>query len=415
MAPLVYPQRKSARRTRVPTTNFHLKTRPWQVQPFFIHPVLPGETFTNALMKSRVVSDPVKNRLMGWWKEYFIFYVRFRDLVEGEDFKAIFTDPEANLSSYYSAADPKYFHRYGVNYLKLATNKIVENYFRADDEAPDDAEIDGLWAASIQTDNWLDSAVPAVDADAADVDIDPGTDDIIQMSEFERASRLYELLQAGMLTDMSYEDYLRTYGIKVASEEQERKPLLVRHIKQWTMPANTIVPETGAATTALTWSVDERADKNRMFKEPGFLVGLTVARPKIYLQNMTGSISGLMDTAMEWLPALMRDDPHSSLVRITPAAGPLANQVGDYVVDLRDYFLYGEQFTNVAPTADINAIPMPTAALGKRYPTLAMARAVFADSAEAGTKQFIEEDGRIDISIQTSVTDTTPSVSRLSV
>lgn len=415
MAALAYAKKPSTRRTRVPTTNFHLKTRPWQIQPFFIHPVLPGETFTNSLFKSRVVSDPVANRLIGWWKEYFIFYVRFRDLVGGDDFKNIFTDPEANLSAHYTAADAKYFHKYGVNFAKLATEKIVENYFRAEDEAPSDAEIEGLYAASIQTDNWLDSAVPYTEAADADVDIVAGTDSIIQMSEFERAARMYELLQAGMLTDMSYEDYLRTYGIRVQSEEQERKPLLVRHVKQWSMPSNTVVPETGAATTALTWSIDERADKNRMFKEPGFLIGLTVARPKIYLGNQTGSISGLMDTAMEWLPAIMRDDPHSSLVRITPAAGPLANQSGDYLVDLRDYFLYGEQFTNVAPTAAFNGIAMPTAALGKRYPTLAMAKAVFADGLEAGTRQFLEEDGRIDITIQTALTDTTPSVSRLSV
>jgi len=415
MAPLVYPQKKVTRRTRVPTTNFHLKTRPWQIQPFFVHPVLPGETFTNALWKSRVVTDPVKNRLIGWHKEYFIFYVRFRDLVEGEDFKAIFTDPEANLSTYYSAADPKYFHKYGVNFLKLGVNKIVENYFRADDEAPDDATLDGMWAASIMTDNWLDSAIVKTDVDEADVDVDFGSDDTLQMSEFERASRMYQLLQAGLLTDMSYEDYLRTYGIRVASEEQERKPLLIRHVKQWAMPANTIVPETGAATSAITWSIDERADKNRLFKEPGFMIGLTVARPKVYLNNMTGSISGVMDTAMEWLPAIMRDDPHSSLIELAPATGPLANQSGNYVVDLRDYFLYGEQFTNIAPAAAFNGIAMPTAALGKRYPTLAMAQSLFLDDAAEGTKQFIEEDGRIDIAIQTALTDTTPSVSRLSV
>ncbi len=70
-----------------------------------------------------------------------------------------------------------------------------------------------MWAASIMTDNWLDSAVVKTDVEEADVDVDFGSDDTLQMSEFERASRMYQLLQAGLLTDMSYEDYLRTYGI----------------------------------------------------------------------------------------------------------------------------------------------------------------------------------------------------------
>ena len=133
---LVRGQKVNQRKMRHPTTNFNLKTRPWQLQPFCIFPVLPGETMQNAMWKSRVVSDPVKNRLIGWWKEYYLFYVRFRDLVDTQEFKAIFTDPEANLSSFYSAADPKYYHKYGVNFLKMGTEKIVEHYFRSDDEAP---------------------------------------------------------------------------------------------------------------------------------------------------------------------------------------------------------------------------------------------------------------------------------------
>ena len=108
---IVRGQKVNQRKMRAPHTNFHIKTRPWQIQPFCIFPVLPGETMQNAMWKSRVVSDPVKNRLIGWWKEYYLFYVRFRDLVDNDDFKKIFTDPEANLATYYSAADPKYYHK----------------------------------------------------------------------------------------------------------------------------------------------------------------------------------------------------------------------------------------------------------------------------------------------------------------
>ena len=73
---IVRGQKVNQRKMRAPHTNFHIKTRPWQIQPFCIFPVLPGETMQNAMWKSRVVSDPVKNRLIGWWKEYYLFYAR---------------------------------------------------------------------------------------------------------------------------------------------------------------------------------------------------------------------------------------------------------------------------------------------------------------------------------------------------
>lgn len=405
MRPLIRRQRTNQRRLRTPTMNFHLKTRPWQIQPFCIFPVIPGETLKNALWKSRVVSDPVKSRLIGWHKEYFLFYVRFRDLVDSDDFKNLFTTPEANLAAYYSAADPKYFHKYGVNFCKLATNRIVEHYFRADDEALNVSEIDGMYAASIQNDNWLDSAMPAGAYEELDQNVDVNADGEIMTSEVDQAMRMWHHLRANGLTEATYEDFLASYGVRVPAAELEQKPWLIRHVRQWVMPSNTIVPETGAATTAVTWSIDERADKDRFIKEPGFVVGITVARPKIYLSQQTGSLTGIMDTAMEWLPAIFRDDAYSSLVQVAAAQGPLVGQTDGYVFDLKDLFLYGEQFTNYGPDAAMNAIALPADNMQKRYPTLAMANALFA--AEGGG--IIEEDGRIDMTFSTAVEDTTPS------
>jgi len=63
---------------------------------------------------------------------------------------------------------------------------------------------------------------------------------------------------------------------------------------------------------------------------------------------------------------------------------------------------------------NIVALPAQTT-LQKRYPSLADAKEMFLDDAEAGTKQFIETDGRIDLTIAGALTDTTPPVSRLEV
>ena len=120
---------------------------------------------------------------------------------------------------------------------------------------------------------------------------------------------------------------------------------------------------------------------------------------------------------MEWLPAIMRDDPHSSLIKLEAGQGPLTGQTKAYALDLRDLFLYGEDFSNYALAAVDNAIAMPRdgLGLGKRYPVLTDAQGVFFDGGGAGTKQFLEEDGRIDLRIATALVDTTPPVSRLAV
>ena len=68
------------RKQRRPVHTFQVRHRPWQIQPMVIAPVLPGETLENALVQARVVTDPIANPLIGWWIEYYFFYVKHRDL-----------------------------------------------------------------------------------------------------------------------------------------------------------------------------------------------------------------------------------------------------------------------------------------------------------------------------------------------
>lgn len=418
----IFPSRPSKSKVRVPTFNFHLKQRPYQIQPFFIAPVLPGESVNKLLWKANTVSDPIKNRLMGWWQEWHLFYIRVRDVFpdQSETLKGIFLDPQANLSALYTAADPKYFHAYGVNWLKAATSQIVENYFRADDEAPNDATIDGMWAQSVGVDNLLDSAIMTSEyAGEAEVQVNVA-DGTLELSVLEKSQRVYELLKAGMLTDMDYSDFLRTYGVRVPSEELQGKPKHLRTIKNWQMPVNHINEATGKATTAVYWKSDERHDKNFFVKEPGFLIGLVTFRPKVFIKNQKGSITGSMDTLMEWLPAVLRDDPSSSVMEYGATTGPLSGLGAGYMIDLRDALVYGEQFLNFALDANAaNTVDLPKAvssAMQKRYPSLADAQSFFVDGAAGGTAQFLETDGRIDINLSTFVEDSgTPPVARLSV
>jgi hypothetical protein len=105
-------------------------------------------------------------------------------------------------------------------------------------------------------------------------------------------------------------------------------------MKEWTYPTNTVEPTTGVPTSACSWSISGRADKDRYFKEPGYIVGLTVARPKT-LRPTTSDLSNYFLEYQHWLPAQVMHNPE-------------AGRVGSshYTNDL---FEYGGQFVNYDP------------------------------------------------------------------
>ena len=74
------PYKGVKRVMRNPAHPWQLRTRPYQIQPCMISPVLPGETLKNLVGMSRVVTKPIANPLIGWWCEYYVFYVRLRDI-----------------------------------------------------------------------------------------------------------------------------------------------------------------------------------------------------------------------------------------------------------------------------------------------------------------------------------------------
>lgn len=63
----------------------------------------------------------------------------------------------------------------------------------------------------------------------------------------------------------------------------------------------------GAPTSACSWKIAERADKDRLFMEPGCRIGMCVVRSKVFRSEQIGSVVDLMETAFTWLPALMRE------------------------------------------------------------------------------------------------------------
>lgn len=380
---------------RMPVHEWNLRARPYQIQPCLIAPVLAGETLKSAMFQTRVVSDPIKNPLIGWWKEYFFFYVKHRDLDARDKLTEMMLDPEWTSASNAldeAASVPYYSYATTINWTRLCLKRVVEEYFRNEGESWDEFTLDGLPVASVNKTKWMDSILPSAAYDEVDVDIDMDADGTTTVTEVTAAMAMYEMLKNHGLTEMTYDEYLATHGVRPATVELHR-PELLRNVSDWTYPSNTVDPATGTPSSALSWSVRERIDKDRFFKEPGFILGVSITRPKVYFSKQRGSAVGMLNDALSWLPAVMTDRAETSLKHFADLTGPLGDvtDAGGYWVDVRDLFLHGDQFVNYDPATatDANMIGLPTASLQKRYAASADVDALF----KTTTANKIREDG----------------------
>jgi hypothetical protein len=413
----VVNQPRSRRRSRRPSHSFQVRHEPFVIQPFMLAPVLPGETMKNLMHQSRAVTDPVQSPIVGWWLEYYWFYVKHRDLDERDELTQMMLDGSwtpANVDD--ETPDLRWYFHGGVghsriNWAKLCTIRVVEEYFRNEGEAWDAHTVNSMPIASINNQSWLDSVINDADYTAPDVDVDLDADSNIMTSEIQKAMEQWNYLRFNGLTEQTYEQFLQTYGVSAPKTELHR-PELLRFVRDWQYPSNTIQASDGAPSSAVSWSVMERADKDRYFTEPGFIIGLTVARPKVYLSQQLSAMPSMMNDVMTWLPAVMKDDPYSSFRKVTAGQGPLPYITDDYWIDVRDLFMYGDQFVNFSlAAADANLVGLPTAALEKRYiADLGAARSFFVDTDGSSDKYWIRQDGVTSLNILGTQQDTTPSV-----
>lgn len=405
------------RKIRHPRHPFQVRHRPWQITPFFIAPVLPGETMKSLLMQAQVVSDPVKSKLVGWWYETYFFYVKHRDLDGRDTFTTMHLDTSTSLGAFNQAALTEYYHSgAGISWVKECLKRVTEYYFRYEDEAWDDFTIGNLpiVSRSMTKDMW-DSAINDTDrAVGADVNVDLDANSTITVSEIDKARAQWEFLQTQGLAHASFEDYLATFGVRPDQRDLHR-PELVRFLHQWAYPTNHIDPADGSPTSALVWKLSERADKDRYIKEPGFLFGVCVARPKVYLAGQKATATDLMTDAYTWLPNVVRGDTQMSYKKLAAFSADIFGGNGTSTgnadgvwFDLRDLFEYGEQFVNFALTeTDAGLVALPTAALEKWYASATDADALFASASPANQ---IRADGLVSLSIASTVADTSPSV-----
>ena len=413
---LAAPYARTARSTRRPQHRFSLVTKPFQIQPFMVAPVLPGETLKLAMLQSQVWSDPLKASLknLGWWCEYNFWYVKHRDLMGfeeaanglGDVLVEMFTTG-ASLAGFVDADgnEKTYCPPGGVDFVLSALQRITEEYYRDEGEVWNIATLDGLPLAKIygkgQSD-WSEKLTDEADHEDRRQNLDIDGDGEIYTNEIARAWNEWAAAHDAGLITMDYEDWMRTYGGGAVVGNDDRvdyhRPEDIAHFREFTYPTNTVEPTTGVPTVAAGWRVASQARKAVFFPEPGWIIGTTVVRPKIYLGKQQGNIASMMQTRDSWLPAILNDQMNVSHLRIPEDVGPLAAQwtASDYWIDLRDLLNKGDQFVNytipdAAPFADLPVF----AGTNRRYPSATDIMAYFSDAVNGR----IRSDGVVSLSI----------------
>jgi hypothetical protein len=402
---------RMARSTRRPQHKFNLRTLPYQIQPTMIAPVLPGETLKSVMLQSQLWADPLSAKMknIGWWCEYNFFYVKHRDLADPlrSSLTSMMLDPTFDMSAHLLAAATTvtYSGVGAIDFVQACLERVVEEYFRDHGEAWNVATVGGVPLARIYgkgNDDAFEHLTNAADYRDDRVSMDADNDGDVTLDEVEKTYYAWAGMRDAGLTDMDYEDYLATYGVQ-GTRQPEASPTLhkpedIGHIRQFTYPTNTVDPVTGNPATAVGWRVSERIDKHVFCKEPGFIVGYNVVRPKVYLRPQKGAISGWMTDVMSWLPAVLNNEHTVSHKQFAKAAGPLNNvltDAGGYWIDLRDLLLNGDQFINYSPTAEVPFVDLPAASGARRYATEANLRSVFADTVNGN----FEQDGVVSLNI----------------
>lgn len=375
--PTVSVGRKTGKRsTRYPRYQWNVEHRPYQIQPVCCAPVAAGDSVRNIRFEARVLTDHLKSQISGWWSELYWFFVRVSDMDEHEELKQLVITPGYNLSAL--PADAKsakgwtYHAGTYVDWTYLAMKPIIRTYFRGEAGEWNDHLVDGVPAAGLVGRTWLDALHDYSDITPPTSPATPG--------DYEGRWEIYEQLRKQKLVSMDFPEYLASQGIAVPDQltqplAEKRKPELLRYTRQFAYPANTVDPADGDVVSACSWVVAERMDRAIYCDEPGFIVGVSLVRPKVYRSGQLSTGNVYLRDGRSFLPDLFADAPQEVLDH-WPSGGGAVNTTDAYMLDLSGLYTLGDQF--------VRGDGVPTVALpgsadsNVTYPTWQQTAALFA-------------------------------------
>lgn len=417
------PDTRQQRITRGPQIPFNIVFKPFQLQPCFLHPVLPGETLTNLHMQVQCWSDPLLSNLKnnGWHFEFYTFYCKFRDLPNwerdevadpglGGDLLDMITSG-ASLAAYQQGAYVPWSAcpKGGIDYVAECSKRVLEAYFRDEGEVWNIATIDSVPIVKVfgrgrrDVNDKLTMASAYTDS-RTNLNVMSGGS--IYMDDVELAYREWAAAREGTQIPMDYEDWVRAAGGRVVVRPEDREILHVPedccHFREWTYPTNTIDMTSGVPRVAAGWRLTKESKQAIRFPEWGWLIGYVVARPKMLLLNQRGLFADMMQTQQAWFPPQLDDREYEPHLSIADSNGPLAATMtgggthGHYV-DLRDLMTSGEQFTNYQPDQTVSAYAsLPDASGNRHYVSAADAMSLFTDNVNGRMRA----DGTISLTIK---------------
>ena len=140
---------------------------------------------------------------------------------------------------------------------------------------------------------------------------------------------------------------------------------------------------------------------------------MTLVRPKVYFKNLVSHFTMIMNNAFTWLPPQLAADANASFTKISIGGPPINYASVPHYIDVKDIFVYGDQFLNFDPTSlptgviSPNFVALPNAGLtNKRYPASTDADALFVTNT-AG-QSGVRQDGVCELSILGRQEDTSP-------
>lgn len=314
--------------------------RPFGHYPIMVHPVLPGETLKSAVTRWRVIGQPVTNPFAGAWLESWLWYVKLTDL--DRDLGQMFVSDSFSTAGWTAGGDnARTFTKSGqIDWIANALNRCHDTFFLNQGETR--RTIDGVPQVKLNQKSWYQNLMfrPAEVA----VDVTDPLDTTGQLTA-------WQMLNQMNMTELTYERYLEQYGVQ-SMRLGVGNPEILRYTRSWVQPVSHVNPSTGAPSSAWVWSDELKAEKDKRFDEPGFILQTACIRPKMYSTEIVASMVGNLWGFTDWFPAYNLADPAAGVRVITTADtvfDPLLNAseaTDDLLYDHRDLLNHGEQFVN---------------------------------------------------------------------
>ena len=260
---------------------------PFGLYPMAAAPLFAGETLSAAFMSGRMETRPVKNPLNGAWCEMWVVSVPLSIISE-----SLINDIAPSTAGFTAAADrPRFYTKSGgVDWIKLAYDKVVSEYFRR--PGASGLQIDGVEQLPRMGVDWTENLMlrPA----SADPTKWP------QQGVTEELTGIDLETERHLIEASDYRRFTQQYGVK--DPRDDLRPRIHRYVRSWALPKATIDTATGMPRSMFQWDLQLKLEKGHRMKEHSILLVLGAWRPLMLNTLTPWSFLQRMVGLKHWLP-----------------------------------------------------------------------------------------------------------------